>query len=465
MLTAVIKGPDPEREIEEAMSYADAFEFRLDHFSTLDHKKIKSLKEKAKAPVIFTLRRRDQGGEYAGGEDRRLLEIEKLASLLPDFIDLEYDVPLEFFKKMRDLFPGIQLIVSCHDFEKTPQDLSHFLQKMRKPFFAIYKIACMAKSSADLLRLLRFVKERAKEEKIIGISMGEHGSPSRILSKIAGNFLQYASNKKEEGALHQMTLQEMQEIYRYRDVNESTRIYALLGDPVMQSVGHIFHNRLFRERKINAVYVKCRVSKEDLAEFFKELGALPFDGFSVTMPLKEAVIPFLAHLDPDSAKIQAVNTICREKGGMKGFNTDAPGALDAVEAFGSVRGKKLVLLGAGGAAKAIAYEALKRGSEVIIANRSLEKGEMLAQELGCGASSVEEIEVYDILVNGTSLGMNGELAVPEKFLVKGAVVMDTVYHPQETPLLQAARKAGCRCVYGIEMFHNQALLQQKIWNP
>lgn len=467
MLIAVIKGPtflEAKSQMEKAKPYAEAIELRLDHFTSL--KEIEALRKLIRVPVIFTLRRKDQGGAFEEAEEKRLSLIEELAALHPEYIDLEFDAPSSFFHKMREKFPEIQLIVSYHDFEKTPKDLFSLLKKMQKPFFAIYKIACMANSASDLLQMLSFIQEASKEQRVVGISMGEYGAPSRVLGKILGNSLHYASVEKEESSLYQMTLQELCEIYRFHEITSKTAIYALLGDPVEQSVGHLFHNKIFQEKKIDAVYVKCKVQKGHLEEFFSPMKAFSFRGFSVTMPLKEEAFFLSAKRSPDAEAIKAVNTLVYKEGKLYGYNTDAPGALDAIEAVEGVRGKKVVILGAGGAARAIAYEAVKRGASVYIMNRTKEKGEMLAREWGCVLASAQDLLSYDILVNATPLGMKGESHFfPVERLHPSAVILETIYHPIITPLLAAAQEKGCRCIFGYEMFSRQALLQQKIWNP
>ncbi|HSW72963.1 MAG TPA: shikimate dehydrogenase [Chlamydiales bacterium] len=452
MLVAVIKDP---KDVEKAIPYADALEFRLDYSL-----KLVELRSKVKQKKLFTLRKKEHGGVYQKSEEERLKELEHLASLKPDFLDIESDVPLSFLKKIRDLYPEIQLIISHHDFEKTP-DLFALLQEMEKPFYAIYKIACKANSASDLLRMLSFIRKTSKEKKIIGISMGEYGEPSRVLGKIMGNYFSYASIEKEQGVLYQLTIEELHKIYHFPDLNSSTQIFALLGDPIEQSVGPIFHNRIFHERKQNAVYVKCKAKQEEVGEFFK---ASLFQGFSITMPLKEAVIPFLDHIDLDAKKIGAVNTVVKKDGKYVGYNTDAPGALDALEEESFVRGRKLIIIGTGGTTRAIAYEAKKRGSEVYIAGRSKEKAEAIAKEFSCHAVLLNQLPTYDILINATPVGMKEELLpIPESEIRPETIIMDTIYSPSFTPLLQAAQKKNCICVFGFSMFENQALLQQKLW--
>lgn len=452
MLAAVIKDP---QEIEKALPLANILEFRLDHCSEL-----KGLKRKVKKKIIFTLRKKEQGGVYEKSEEERLKEIEHLASLKPDFLDIESDVPLVFLQKIKEKYPEIQLIISHHDFTKTP-DLFTLLQEMEKPFDAIYKIACLANNASDLLRMLSFIKKTSKDKRVIGISMGEYGEPSRVLGRIMGNYFSYASVEKEESVLHQLSLEELHKIYHFPTLNPSTHIFALLGDPVKQSIGHIFHNRIFQERNQNAVYVKCKATQEEVGQFFKD----PiFQGFSITMPLKEVVIPYLEEVDSDTKKIGAVNTVVKKAGIYVGYNTDALGALNAIEMKAFVKGRKLLIIGTGGVARAIAFEAKKRNAEVYIAGRSKEKAEALAKKFDCHAALLSKLPSYDILINATSIGMKDEnLPILDSELRSGAIVMDTIYSPDFTPLLQEAQKKNCTCVFGSTMFENQALLQQKLW--
>ncbi|MDP1880011.1 MAG: shikimate dehydrogenase, partial [Parachlamydiaceae bacterium] len=188
-------------------------------------------------------------------------------------------------------------------------------------------------------------------------------------------------------------------------------------------------------------------------------------GASVTMPLKENVKELLDEIDPVAQKIGAVNTLFFRKGKVKGFNTDCIGALNAIEEqSGLVIGKKIVILGAGGAAKAIVYEACKRGAKVVILNRRSEKAQQLANQFNCegyGLESIHEIyqQGYDILINCTPSSM----PIEPQYILEKAVIMDIVSKPKETPFLQEAIKIGCQVIFGYDMFINQAKEQHQIW--
>lgn len=473
MLACVIKGPTFEKakeQIEKALKYADALEFRWDYFEEIAIDKIKALIKDIDVAVIFTLRKKSQGGAFDQEEEKRLSIIEDLLQTEPDYIDLEFDVPTRFLESVRDNYPKVQIIISYHNFTETPQDLEALFKEIQKPILVHYKIATTAQSSIDLLRMMHFIKKKQKEVLITGITMGECGEPMRVLGKVLGNAFDYASCEKEDTQLHQVDLKTLHNIYHYLHLNKDTRMYALLGDPVDKSKGHIFHNDYFQRHKMNAVYVKLKVTKEELPSFFKELTDLAFDGFSVTMPLKETVMKELDHVDSDAGRIGAVNTLVRREDIWFGFNTDAPAALDAAEEKGSVRGKKVVILGAGGAARAIAYEALKRGASVFILNRTEEKAKLLAESLGCQGYGMDKMsqvakEGYDVLINTTSVGMDSdELPLEKEYILPNTVVMDAIYNPMNTPLLIYSKDIAKDLVFGFEMFERQAVLQQTLWD-
>jgi 3-dehydroquinate dehydratase/shikimate dehydrogenase len=437
---------------------ANGVELRLDLFQSLDLTAIHELMQKSTLPVMLTLRRKDQGGGFSGTEEKRLDLLEQLCALQPAYVDLEWDISPAYRKKLFEKFPSIQFLSSYHDFERTP-DLEALLNKMRTPHTHYYKIATTAQSTLDALRMLLFIQEKKRlGVAMIGMSMGERGVVTRILGPIFGNAWTYATlNAEAKTASGQLTLDSLLHIYRYRALNPGTAIYALIGDPVDKSAGHIVHNAVMEKLKIDAVYVKMVLDKEELAPFFSFVKSMPFEGLSVTMPLKEAVLPFLDEQEEDVKTIGSSNTLLLKKGRALGFNTDGKGALDAIEAKGKVKGKRLVVLGSGGTAKAIVFEALRRGANVCVINRSAEKAKELAHALGCQGGGVDLLpKTYDLLINCT----------PEAFLssiIPGSLVMDCVYVPKNTPFLLAAAAQGCSLVYGCEMFINQAVAQCLIW--
>lgn len=462
MLTVSIQGnfDRAREEIRIANGVAECIEFRLDLMEKSDLAHISKLKSASKLPIIFTLRCRAHGGSFTGNEREREEKFLELLTLKPDYVDLEWDAPFTL-----EIPPETQLIISYHNFEETPANLDDILKKMRKIKGAMYKIATMAHSSLDSLRMLSLVE---KENNIAGMCMGKMGEITRILAPIVDSALIY-SNIEKETAPGQLPIHELQNLYHFHRLNRSTKIYALIGDPVEQSIGHLVHNHHFRKVQVDAVYVKIPLRETELSEFFRLIRFLPFKGLSITMPLKEKVGSYLDVIDPDTQKIGAVNTFARREEKWFGINTDGRGALDALEKKGKVAGKVVLIIGAGGAAKAIAFEVARRGGKVVIVNRSHEKGKRLAQLVGGSAISFEEIDVcpYDFLINTTSVGMGekiGESPFTKKEIKERVIALDVISHPKRTLFLSNVIEKKGDVVFGSEMFAHQALGQLRAWN-
>ena len=457
-----------QQSVQSVIGNTDLLELRIDYLMSIDVAAIEQIIRSIPVPMIFTLRKSSQGGLFAKPESQRLQLLEQLAQLKPAFIDLEHDVPIEFAQKLKQQHPSLQLIRSYHDFEKTPELLDILLQSLKHDSFSMYKIVSQAQSSLDVLRVLIFLKSHALNTRLSAFCMGDLGLPSRILGPILGNAFQYCSVSDDKAtALGQLSLSSFLELYHGPSLNASTSIYALLGQPVHQSLGHLVHNRAFQRLGQNAVYVKFELNPEELAQGLQLFKALPFKGFSITMPLKQAVIPYLDKIDAEAKAMHSVNTIVIQDGQFKGYNTDAKAALDAIESKISVAGKTLRIIGTGATASAIGYEAQKRQAKLIFLSRSAEKARNLAQQLsglGYGFEQAEAQDLaYDILVNASPLGMTALPGLSFQGLKAKTVVMDTVYQPKETPLLKNAKALDCEIIYGEDMFMNQALMQLALW--
>ena len=247
-------------------------------------------------------------------------------------------------------------------------------------------------------------------------------------------------------------------------INAQTKLYGIIGNPVRHSLSPIIHNRVFKRMGLNAVYVAFEVN--DLRGALKGIRDLGIDGASVTIPFKTRVIPLLDQIEDVAKEIQAVNTIKNEGGKLIGYNTDWCGAIEALEEGINLENKRIILLGAGGAARAIAFGLKNKGCQVFIYNRSLNKSKDLARELGFNSlSSLHGVDPH-VIINATSVGMHphhGESPLPREVLRRGMVVMDIVYQPLKTKLLQEAEEEGCRTINGLEMLSRQAAVQIEIW--
>ncbi len=451
----------------------DVAEVRLDYWEKGDIQLFRGksrmspfsrLLEGRPCPVIITCRPVREGGRWAGDEGRRIALLEEADRLGADFVDVE----LEALPRFRRQGKG-RIIVSYHNFEETPAEIAAIASRMEHAEADIVKVATVARSLRDNLAIFRVLK--AARKPTIAVTMGEHGHVSRVLGPKFGAFLVYAAPEAgREAAPGQVPVRDMLDLYGFRRIGPATRVYGVIANPVAHSMSPAIHNAAFQHCGVNAVYLPFRV--DDPADFIPAYKELPVEGYSVTIPHKEAVIPLLDEVQPLARRIGAVNTIVMRDGRLCGSNTDWSAAVAAI-ASGvgqreSLAGRTVLLLGAGGASRAIAFGLAERGCRVVIANRTHERAVKLAADVGCEAIPLSDIGsvAYDILVNGTSLGMRprvDDTPLDASLLRPGTLVFDSVYNPLETRLLREARAAGCRAVDGLEMFVNQAVQQFELW--
>jgi shikimate dehydrogenase len=249
-------------------------------------------------------------------------------------------------------------------------------------------------------------------------------------------------------------------------IDQYTRLYGVMGYPIGHSLSPVMHNAAFLEGGLNAVYLAFE--SKDVEGGLQGMRALGIRGMSITIPHKSGVVPFLDELDGLSKNIGAVNTIVNNDGRLVGYNTDAMGALIALNDKVDLLNKRCVIIGAGGAARAIGFILKEYGVEVSIANRTIERGKALANALGCPFVPLKEVGVVDVdlLVQTTPVGMHpdhNQYIVSPDLLKQGMVVMDIIYNPLETSLLKVARAKGCLTINGLEMFVHQGAEQFRLW--
>ncbi len=473
MICVPILGPsyaDVYNQISHSQQHADLIELRVDLFEDITSDELKQLQSQFTIPMMLTLRSVQQGGKYSGNENERFIKVRSLAALKPAYLDLENDLPLGLLTEISQNFPEIKLIISYHNFAETPDShsLDQLLKSMQKTSAWSYKIAVNANSSLEALRFLNWAKLHTHSTNLIAISMGSYGQISRILAPVIRSPLTYAFlNEDQQTAPGQFSVQTLIDRYHYDDLTSKTAIYGLIGDPVDQSISDVTHNDLFHAMKEDAVYVKIQVKPEELELFLKLAKHLPFRGLSVTMPLKECLVPYVDKIITSARKIKAINTLKLVGNEWVGCNTDGIGALNAIEKELFVKGKRVVIIGAGGAAKAIACEAHHRGAILTIVNRNKQRSEEIADLLGAdvtnkGLDQMNEcaIEGYDILINTTPIAM----PIDEKHIIPSLLLaMDIKTKPKHSPFLECASKKGAIIVYGYQMFVEQALCQYDFW--
>ncbi len=249
-------------------------------------------------------------------------------------------------------------------------------------------------------------------------------------------------------------------------INGKTVLYGIIGNPVTHSLSPAMHNAALAASSIDGVYLPFPAP--DIAAAVTGIRGLGIQGASVTIPHKEKVIPLLDEIDSVAQKIGAVNTVINSNGTLKGLNTDWLGATRALEEEIDLNGMQAVILGAGGSARAIGFGLLEKGAKFVLCSRTESRGRDLADELGCPWVSLAEADNLsgDILINATSVGMQPQIEnspVPELILSRFQVVMDIVYAPLKTRLLQEAERNGCKIINGLEMLLYQGVAQFELW--
>ncbi len=478
LLCVSIPGPDlasVREQMTQAAAYANVLELRVDLFDSIPVSDLVLLKRQCSLPVMLTLKSQRQGGAFSDDVVGRYTYLKHLSVLHPELIDIEVGTPRSDVLELKKLLPNTHFVISYHDIHGSDVNLIDTLHAMQQLPGHYYKIVTTAHSIEDSLHILEFMRTINRNGRLLcGICMGAVGSITRILAPTVGSPFTYASlNDSLAVAPGQVPAVDLRDIYGIQRLNEDSRIMALIGNPVDTSKGYIVHNAVFKALGAQAVYVKARVNPSELASFLERVNELKWHGFSVTMPLKEAIIPLLDVVDPAAAAAGAVNTVVRDERGLVGYNFDGVGAIDAIEAklSGGINGKRVIVIGAGGAAKAIVYEAKQRGADVLVVNRSLERAEALAIRLGVYAKPFESLPDIlqsgpDVVIQATSVGMapngNATLVNPND-LQSNTLVFDVIATPIMTRLLLEAQQKGCVVVTGAEMWVRQAEMQLSLW--
>jgi 3-dehydroquinate dehydratase / shikimate dehydrogenase len=446
-------------------------EFRLDYLEKplLALPKLKHFfTDNTAATGIATCRRTANGGKFSGSVAAEIEVLSKAAATGFHIVDVELE-SVEAMKKgelqnFRDT--GVALIISHHDFAAT-KDLDGIYKRI-VPFQPDFiKIVPTAKTLIDNVTLMRFIERMEDHSNIIGICMGDAGIISRVLGVRAGSAFTFAAaTVGEETGPGQIAARTLIETYRIDQVDAATKVYGVAGNPIRSSLSPIMMNTAFRRETVNAVYLALQANK--LSDLLKLVDEIPIQGLSVTMPLKQEIMAHLEKTDPLSAKIGACNTVLRAQDGkLYGFNTDVAGITGPLEKRMSLRGAKVLVLGAGGAARAAVFGLRDKGAEVFILNRTAETAQKLARQSGSKTIKKDAVAKtsFDIIINATPIGMAG-IKAPQLLEAKDLntkLVFDLVYNPLETPLLRMARQKGIPIVTGIEMFVQQGARQFEIF--
>jgi 3-dehydroquinate dehydratase/shikimate dehydrogenase len=357
------------------------------------------------------------------------------------------------------------LILSFHDHHATKK-LDETLEKMQKYPVDFYKVVSTATTLYDNVVMMKFLEKESDRHSLVGLCMGEQGIISRVLGVRAGSAFTFAAvTREEQTAPGQVTAQDLRGVYRIEQVDVATRVYGVAGDPVSHSLSPIIMNTAMRRENVNAVYLALHAKTlKDLVACVRDI---PIHGLSITMPYKEAILQYLDNTDSHTTKIGACNTIVRAQDGkLYGFNTDTAGVVRPLEQRLALEGARVLVLGAGGAARAAVFGLKERGCEIFILNRSAAPAQKLARQAKARTIKRQDLKKlsFDVIVNATPVGMSNTRESPlNENEINAKYVFDMVYDPQETRFLKAAKARGAQIIPGIEMFVHQAARQFEIW--
>ena len=465
---------------EAALAGADAAEIRFDAAPGVAPEEIGV---SATIPLIATVRDRRDGGTFDEDEGARVRLLERAEATGRFRLDVERGSAAERIHRER---PASVAVLSRHDHEGTPADLDALARDLlgaTRPG-QVAKLVTTARRVTDVLAvretLDRAVAGTARAQRaaqilasgnghpasghgrLAAFAMGEAGIASRVLAGAWGSAAVWAAVRANApGAPGQLPLSALLDLYRFRALTPGTRIYAVVGSPVSRSLSPVLHNTAFQQIDADSVYLplECATAGE-LAVLAREL---PLAGTSVTAPLKVAVLPLITDADPSVARAGACNTLLFEDDTVRGFNTDGPAALEEIRARAPVEDRETLVVGAGGAARAIALALRDAGARVRIANRGKERGEALARLLGTEALRIESIEEDPgrILVQATSAPLQDAVVPPRAR--QAAFILDIRYGEDEPALVREAREAGIPAADGLGMLVRQAAAQVRLF--
>jgi len=454
------------RQVRNASRSARIIELRLDWLRN-DAERARLLgwlKHRRLARVTFlaTCRRKEGGGKFAGDIARQLYWLSQAREAGCQWCDVEMETFRELPEGFLRAYPvPSRIMLSIHDFERTP-GLPPSIAVARHGQVDAVKIATQAKTIADSRRLLKVAR---RSRSFVAVPMGDVGLPARLLALREGSELAYAPIA-EATAPGQVSLEETLRLYRPHLLDRKTQVYGVIGDPIGHSLSPVLHNTGFRARHINAIYLPFLVHQ--LGDFLKAIADFGVRGFSVTIPHKQAILKHLKECEPLAAEIGAVNTVVvRRDGSLYGCNTDYVGVLRALQKKLHIQGSRVLIFGAGGSARAAAFALARAGAQVSVSARRESAATQLARSAGGEAIPRRALrtESFDAILNATPVGMHPHEGISPLSAreLQCRIVMDLIYRPERTKLLEIAAQKGIATVSGVTMFLAQGFAQWEIW--
>jgi 3-dehydroquinate dehydratase/shikimate dehydrogenase len=455
--------------VEAARVGADLIELRLDFVArALDLNRI--IAEK-KCELVATVRRPTDGGRWAGSEDaRKMLLRQVIVTGGFEWVDLETDIADEIRR-----FKNVKRIISYHNFKEVPPDLDEIYAKMCDQDPDVVKIAVMAKTLADNKTILDLMKKAKRPT--VAFGMGDFGFPSRLIGAALGAPFVYAAFNKERGIVPGMpSFSEVKKLYRIERVNQDTKVYAVVGDPIAHSLSPLVHNAAFAALGINALYVPVWATKGHFPMCLHTFDGV-IDGYSVTIPHKETAAHEAGWRDKTVDEVHAANTLVRGDHGFKAYNTDYQAFSDTLYAalpsppgggVPDLHKCPVLVLGAGGMARAAAHALARAHCTLWISSRNHHHAVKLANEIGGEALEwhARHKEGCKIAVNCTPVGMHPNVddsPLHVSYLKPELTVFDCVYTPETTLLVKQARDSCCKVITGVDLFVRQAGMQFQLF--
>ena len=449
------------RRGRDAAAAADLVELRLDG---VDRPDAAGALAGRRRPVIVTCRPRWEGGAFDGSEEERERILVDAFAGGAEFVDVE--ARAEFVPAIMRQRRGRGVVLSVHTFDDVPADLESRYAAMRSTGAEVVKIAVTAKRVSDVLPLMRLADAHPAEADVspesrghVLIAMGQPGVPSRVLAARLRNRWTYAGEAVAPGQLQPGRL--LQE-YQFRRIAADAALYAVVGNPVGHSLSPAMHNAGFAALGLNAAYVPLQAADAD--DFITFAKAVGLRGASITAPFKVAMLSRVDDVEPLARRVGAINTIVVRDGRWFGANTDVHGFIAPLVGRIALKGTRAAVLGAGGAARAVAVALLEQGAAVSICARRGDAAREVAEAAGARVGAFPpRTGSWDVLVNTIPLAEESGESPMAGVALDGEIVFDLVYAPAETPLLAQARADGCMTIGGIEMLVAQAEKQFEMW--